>query len=198
MGEAIRWHWVTFAIPVVLITALAITAGFLRSPDYTAEAKLTISDSAGGAAALAGFAANSQSLAAGFSQAVNAPGVARRVARRLGLPQAEVRSSVTASSTTGSPVLRIQAVSSSASAAVALANAASVALIAYVNGVNDGDRAAQEQLLQEFRAATERVNRLKSKLQALEGSGASSADVNKARADSRRGRARGRGSQRRL
>ena len=84
---------------------------------------------------------------------------------------------------TGSPVLRIQAVSSSASAAVALANAASVALIAYVNGVNDGDGAAQEQLLQEFRAATVRVNRLKSKLKALEGSGASSADVNKARAD---------------
>ncbi len=87
VGEAIRWHWVTFAIPVVLITGLAIIAGFLRSPDYTAEAKLTISDSAGGAAALAGFAANSESLAAGFSQAVNAPGVARPVARRLGLPQ---------------------------------------------------------------------------------------------------------------
>ena len=64
MGEAIRWHWVTFLIPVVLITALAIPAGFLRSPDYTAEAKLAISESAGGAAGLAGFAANSQSLAA--------------------------------------------------------------------------------------------------------------------------------------
>ena len=135
VGEAIRWHWVTFLIPVVLITALAIMAGFLRSPDYTAEAKLTISDSAGGAAALAGFAANSQSLAAGFSQAVNAPGVVRRVARRLGLSQAEIRSSVTASSTTGSPVLRIQAVSTSAERAVALANAAGAGLIAYVNGV---------------------------------------------------------------
>ena len=66
---------------------------------------------------------------------------------------------------------------------MALANAASVALIAYVNGVNDGDVAAQKRLLQEFRAATVRVNRLRSRLKSLEGSGASSADVNKARAD---------------
>ena len=183
MGEAIRWHWVTFAISVVLITALAIAAGLLRSPDYTAEAKLAIDESAGGAAGLAGFAANSQSLAAGFSQAVNAPGVVHRVARRLDLPQGEVRSSVTASSTVGSPVLRVQAVSSSASAAVALANATSAALIAYVNGVNNGDVAAQKKLLQEFRSATVRVNRLESKLKVLEGSGASSAGVNKARAD---------------
>lgn len=183
VGEAIRWHSVTFAVPIVLITALAIVAGFLRSPDYTAEAKLAISESAGGAAGLAGFAANSQSLAAGYSQAINAPGVVRRAARRLALPEGEVRSSVTASSTVGSPVVRIQAVRSTAPTAVALANATSAALIAYVNGVNDGDGAAQKQLLQDFRAATVRVNRLRSKLNALEGSGATSADINKVRAD---------------
>ncbi len=181
-AEAIRWHWATFAIAVVLITALAIAAGFLRNPDYTAEAKLAISETAGGAAGLAGFAANSQSLASGFSQAVNAPGVVRRVARRLDLPQGEVRSNITASSTVGSPVVRIQAVSTSASSAVSLANATSAALIAYVNGVNDGEGATQEPLLKKFRAATVRVNRLRSRVKALGASGSDSADLNKARA----------------
>ncbi len=113
---------------------------------------------------------------------MNAPGVVRRVARRLDLPQGEVRSSITASSTVGSPVVRIQAVSSSASAAVSLANATSAALIAYVNGVNDGDGAAQEQLLKKFRAATVRVNRLTSRVKALGASGSESAELNKARA----------------
>ncbi len=127
VGEAIRWHWVTFLIPVVLITGLAILAGILRTPDYTAEAKLAINESGGGVAGLAGFAANSQSLAAGFSQAVNAPDVVRSVSRRLDLSQGEIRTSVSASSTTGSPVLRIQAVSSSADRAVALANATGAA-----------------------------------------------------------------------
>ncbi len=50
-----------------------MVAGFLRAPDYTAEAKLALSANAGGTAGLAGFAANSQALAAGFAQAVNAP-----------------------------------------------------------------------------------------------------------------------------
>ena len=109
VGEAIRWHWVTFAIPVVLFTTLAGAVGLLRTPDYTAEAKLAISESAGGPAGVSGFAANSQSLAAGFSQAMDAPGVARQVSRKVGLPFEQVPSRVTASSTAGTPVIRIQA-----------------------------------------------------------------------------------------
>lgn len=181
VGDAIRWYPFTFAIPVVLITLLAVLAGLLRTPDYTAEAKLSISESLGGVAGLAGFAANSESLAAGFSQAMDAPRVVRRIGRQLGLPADQVSSSVTASSTAGSPVLRVKATNPTRDGAIELANAASIALIAYLERINRGGSAGQD-LLKEFRDATVKVNRLGARVKALKSSSADPATVNQARA----------------
>jgi hypothetical protein len=177
VAEAIGWHPITFAIPVVLITALAVLAGLARTPTYSAEAKLAI----GGPASLAGFAANSESLAAGYSQAMHSPGVTRLIRRELGASGREGGLSVSASSTTGSPVVRVQASDSSSSGATRLADAASVALIDYIDRIN-ADRGAGRALLKEFQDATVRVNRLDARLKAMKKSDAGARSMNEARA----------------
>jgi hypothetical protein len=176
VAEAISWHRITFVVPVIVITALAVLAGLARTPTYTSEAKLAI----GGPASLAGFAANSESLAAGYSQAMHSPGVMRLIRRELGAGGAGGYS-VSASSTTGSPVVRIRASASSGSGARALANAASLALIDYIDQLNT-DRGAGKELLREFEDATVKVNRFDARLKALKGSGAGAQAINEARA----------------
>jgi capsular polysaccharide biosynthesis protein len=177
VAEAIGWHPLTFVIPVVLITALGILAGLARTPTYTAEAKLAI----GGPASLAGFAANSESLAAGYSQAMHSPGVTRLIRRELGASGGEGGYTVTASSTTGSPVVRVRATESSSSGATDLANAASVALIDYIDRLNTNRGAGRSQL-NEFQEATVRVIRLDARLKALKKSDADALSINKAKA----------------
>ena len=180
VGEAVSWHRITFAVPVILLTALAVAVGLRRAPDYTAEAKLALSANAGGTAGLAGFAANSQALTAGFAQAVDAPKVVRRVSRKAGLSQADVRSQVTASSTADSPVVRVQAISPTAAGAKSTANAASVALAGYVNQLNRSG-GVQQRLLEEFQEATIQVDAAKAQLSEARLSGADPATVSEAR-----------------
>jgi hypothetical protein len=177
VAEAIGWHWITFAIPVVVITGLAALVGLSRTPDYTAEAKLAI----GGPASLAGFAANSESLAEGYSQAMHAPGVIRRISRGAGTPPEQSGSRVTASSTVGSPLVRVQATDATSTGAIKLANAASSALIGYINRLND-DAGAGQALLKEFEDATVKINRLSARLKSLKSSGADPNTITEARA----------------
>ncbi len=134
-----------------------------------------------GPASLAGFAANSESLAAGYSQAMHSPGVARRISRQMGVHRGQGGSQVTASSTAGSPVVRVQATDSTSSGAIELANAASIALIGYINRIND-DRGAGRALLKEFEDASVKVNRLRARLKALKSSDADPNTINEARA----------------
>jgi len=164
---------------VILLTGLAVAVGLGRAPDYTAEAKLALSANAGGTAGLAGFAANSQALTAGFAQGVDAPKVVGRISRKTGLSPAEVRSQVTASSTADSPVVRVQATSPTAGGAKSTANAASVALAGYVNQLNRSG-GVQQRLLKEFQQATVRVDAAKAQLSAAQSSGADPATVSKA------------------
>jgi capsular polysaccharide biosynthesis protein len=166
---------------VILLTGLAVVVGLRRAPDYTAEAKLALSANAGGTAGLAGFAANSQTLTAGFAQAVDAPKVVGRISGKTGLSAAEVRSQVTASSTADSPVVRVQATSPTTGGAKSAANAASVALAGYVNQLNRSG-GAQQRLLKEFQAATVRVDAAKAQLTEARSSGADPATVSKASA----------------
>ena len=123
---------------MILFTGAGIALGLSREPQYTAEAKLAISENVGGPSGLAGFAANSQSLAAGFSQGVDARGVVDPVSDKLGLTSGEVLAlAAVCSATAQSPVVRVQAIGGTGQReAVRLANRSAVALRDYLEEIS--------------------------------------------------------------
>ncbi len=181
LWDAIRWHWIAFLIPVIVFTGVGVALGLNREPNYTAEAKLAISENIGGPAGLAGFAANSQSLAAGFSQAVDARGVVDPVSQKVGLSAAEVRAQVSASSTAQSPVVRVQTTGASEREAVRLANRSSAALRDYLEEIGKAD-AVERRLVEDYRQAVLRVTESTKQLDRLEAVGAGQAELDEARA----------------
>ena len=180
VGEAIRWHWLIFTIPILLLAGAGAAIGLVRTPDYQAQTKLAISPSAGGASG-SNFALNSEALAAGYSEAIDAPPVVQSVSGTSRLSPSEVRSQLSASSTADSPVLLIQATDQSASGAVTLANQAGNAMVGYLNQVGKGGTGDQ-QLLTAYRQAEQNVNLTAARVRALE-SGGSPQALQKAKID---------------
>lgn len=180
VGTAVLWHWLTAAIPVILLTGLAVAVGLLRTPTYTATSSVTVSQTAG-AGGLIGFADASASLAAGYSRAIAAPAVAGPVGRKLGLSTQSVQSRVTASPIPASPILKIEAVADTASESIRLANQASRSLIRYVDRLSNSDSQAKS-LLDEFQQASSRLSRLDAHLRSLKNSGAESSEISRATA----------------
>ncbi len=177
--QAMSWHWVTVVVPAVLLCVLAIAAGMLRTPNYTAETTLSVSQSAAGSGGLVGFADASSSLAIGFSRAINAAGVVQPTGRRTGLSPDEVRASLSASPIPQSPVVTVQARTDSSSRAVRLANEAAQSLTQYVSRFG-ANQASSARLLQEFQVASDKAAKLNARVRGLEASGAGTAAVSQA------------------
>ncbi len=138
--DAVRANPLRVILPVVVLMGLAVVVGLTRTPTYSAETRLNVGRQDGDLLALPGFAAGVQSLAVGYSRVVGSSPVVARTARALELPVDRVAGRITAAPIPESPLFRIFATGTSEENAVATANAAARAFIAYNNAGIARDR----------------------------------------------------------
>jgi uncharacterized protein involved in exopolysaccharide biosynthesis len=156
--QATLRHW--RATLRILTVALVVAAAYasLRSPEYTAQAQLTVTQ---------GDATTNEALAATYSRAATAGPVIKATAKRTGFDPADVGANVSASPVADSSVITLEAESGSAAKAVNLATAVSEALVDYVNRLNRGtDRAAP--LLQLYGVARRQLTRAERRQESLQ------------------------------
>lgn len=158
--EAVRRHWLTALLPLVVFLGAAAALAVSRPPVYTAQARLAIGGidlTAPGA--LSGFSQASQSLASTYSRAVTAEPVVQQVAQQVGADPDVVRNSLSASPVPMSPVFSVSAETGSSRASIEIANSAADALRDYVTALNKGAQttdAAGGPFLESYRRASNR------------------------------------------
>ncbi len=158
VGSSLSAHWFLVALCVLVFVGAGAAAGLLRSPVYTARAKLSVGQlDLAAPGALAGYAQASQALASGYARAIDALAVVDPVARRANLSVDTVRSRLSASPVPESPVFRVEATGPHEADAVRLANLGSSALASYVSdlGRTDPDTSL---IYEQFRAAAKDAN----------------------------------------
>jgi hypothetical protein len=131
---AVRRHWITALIPVVLFVGAAVALGLNRTPQYTATANLSVgavfvSNPAGISSVIQG----TESLASVYSRVIGANDVVEDTRRRLAGRFVVDARQVSATPIPESPMIKVTAAAESEAEAVALANAASAALADYAN-----------------------------------------------------------------
>jgi hypothetical protein len=131
---AMRKHWFTALLPLVVLLATATVLGLKRTPQYTATATLSVgavfvNSPVGIASAIQG----TEALATVYSRVIDANEVVDGTARRLAERSLPNSGRVSATPLAETPIIRLTAVAASERQAVAVANAASAALADYVN-----------------------------------------------------------------
>jgi uncharacterized protein involved in exopolysaccharide biosynthesis len=138
--RAMLWNWWVVLISVVLFVAAGAGLALLRTPTYTATARLAVGridiTSPG---ALSGYAIATESLATGYSRTVTALAVARPVSAKTGISIKDVQGHVTATPVPESPVFRVEGTAPDPDQAKALANYSSQALIHYAAQLNQNN-----------------------------------------------------------
>jgi uncharacterized protein involved in exopolysaccharide biosynthesis len=140
---AARRHWFVALVPLVLFVGAAVLLGVKRTPQYTATASVSVgpvflSNPAGISSVIQG----TESLATVYSRLIDANAVRDDTARRLSIASTVGAGSVSATPLPDSPLIRVRAVAGSERAAVALVNAISDSLAAYVNRNARSDKSA--------------------------------------------------------
>lgn len=138
--RAMLWNWWVVLISVVVFVGAGAGLALLRTPTYTATARLAVGridiTSPG---ALSGYAIATESLATGYSRTVTALAVAREVSEKTGISVKDVQSHVSGTPVPESPVFRIEGSAPNAKQAIALANAAGHSLIRYAAKLNQNN-----------------------------------------------------------
>jgi capsular polysaccharide biosynthesis protein len=140
LGRAMIWNWWIVVLAVVICAAAGAGLALLRSPEYTATAKLTVGRiDISSPGALSGYAVAAEALATGYSRTVTARGVTEKVSKETGISVKDVKDHVSATPIAKSPIFRVEATSPDADQAVKLANASSHALVGYAAKLNQSD-----------------------------------------------------------
>jgi capsular polysaccharide biosynthesis protein len=137
LWRAMLWNWWVVLISVIVFVLIGTGIALLRTPTYTATARLAVGridiTSPG---ALSGYAVATQALATGYSRTATALAVAKPVSAETGISVKDVQDHVSATPVPESPVFRIEGTSPDADQAVALANHTSRSLIRYAARLN--------------------------------------------------------------
>jgi uncharacterized protein involved in exopolysaccharide biosynthesis len=155
VASAVRSHWWTALLPVVVLALAALAAALIRSPDYTAKArraigKLVPSD----AAVLSSYTDATNTLAETYSRSIQADAIVGPTAQRLGVKPGWVRAGLSAAPIPATQVLAVSFVASSPSNAIKAANVAAAQLERYVRRI--GVETTANNKLAEYRKAVER------------------------------------------
>lgn len=135
--QAAQRYWYLVAAPVIVFVVIAGIVASARAPTYTAEARLMVGRlNLSTAGAVQGFAGAAQDLAQSYPLAITADGVVDPLAKRFGTTPTVIRSRVSASDVPLSSIVRITATGTSAHDAIALVNASSDSLTAFLTKYN--------------------------------------------------------------
>lgn len=131
---ALYRHWLAVLFPVLLLVGGAVALGINRPPKYTATATLQVghvyvSNPAGVSTVIEA----TQTLAGVYSRTINATEVRQNVAQRLKRASVPVSGGLSATPLPNTPLIKVTAEATSATGAVALANAGGDSIVQYVN-----------------------------------------------------------------
>jgi uncharacterized protein involved in exopolysaccharide biosynthesis len=130
VSSAMRRHWLTASLPLVVLVGVAVAAGLARPPTYTADARLAVGRLEGSTpAGLVGFSQVTATLAETYSRSLGSRDVLLPAAHELGMRPERVLASASAAPIPESPVLRVRGEAASARDAARIANAVSRALV---------------------------------------------------------------------
>jgi uncharacterized protein involved in exopolysaccharide biosynthesis len=152
-----RWYLVLFV--TLVFVAGAVYVGLSQRPTYTSTASLNVGRTDVRVQALPGYVQGATSLAGSYSRIATSPQVEAPLARRLGISQAEVHRRLTAVPVPNNPFFTIRGTGSSPRDAIAFTRAATRQMQAYVTATDTG-RQRVDDVLDRFRAATRRAERL--------------------------------------
>jgi capsular polysaccharide biosynthesis protein len=150
--ESMRWQWGLVLVPVVVLVAAAVVIGLVRSPAYTATARLNVGFGAQSPDSLPGSVSAAQALADSYSRAIDSTAVVRDAARRTSSTPQDVVDRIAATPIPTTTVIKVTGRGSSTRSATALANAGAGSLILYTNGLT-GTGTGSRRVLTEFRNA---------------------------------------------
>jgi len=182
IAEAMRRYWYVVALCVLLLAGLGVAWGLYRAPTYTATAENVVQVLTPSAAQLPGAVSAAQDLASSQARLIDSDGVAEPLARRLDTTIGYVTDNVTATPVPSSTVIRIEADGTSEADAVRLANAAAREFAVYVNEQTRSD-AEGDDVLAQYRAATNAYQRERAALQGIERAGDAASPTERLRAD---------------
>lgn len=166
--EAMRWHWPSVLIPVLVFTTAGAILGLVREPTYEASTRLAVSLRATSPSALPGAVSAAMALATSYSRAIDATDVEREIARRAEIPEAAVADSVGAAPVPETALVRVTAKGPSSEETVDVANAAGRALREYVKALDQASGAAHQ--LEKYRAASRAYEQLSDRSEELQAS----------------------------
>lgn len=165
--QSVRRHPIMTALPIVILLAAALAYSLQRTPVYTAETRLSVSNiDLSQPGALNGFATATQALATAYSRAIGAQQVVQRVARETGLDPLTVRNRLSSTPIPQSPLFRVTATGTSVGQAKRLSNSAGEALRDFVRDSNEIAPSTSKGLLGDFQAEQLRVAKSSQKLAA--------------------------------
>lgn len=153
VASAIGRHKLLVLVCALVVAAVGAAGGYARKASYTAAATLQVGKVNPNSPGFYGFVQSAGDLATAFSRAVDARPVLETVHHRLGLSQAAAAGRLAAEPIPNSPVFRVIATGPSERDAIALANTASTALIAYEAKANTYSPESQR-LLASYRYAS--------------------------------------------
>jgi uncharacterized protein involved in exopolysaccharide biosynthesis len=153
---------------IVLVTVLALglagaAVGRSRSVTYTASATLQVGQVNPNSPGFYGYVQSSASLATAFSRSIAAQQVLSAIQHKLELTPAKAIARLSAAPIPQAPAFRVTATGQSAHGAIALANVAADAVIAYEGQSNSANPEA-ESLLHEYREAAVRMQHARENL----------------------------------
>lgn len=151
LGRSAVRHWAIVAAAVVVGLLFGIGGGAVVSPTYTARAELIVGKSLNltNTAAISGFPTAEAQLAQDYSRLAGTPSFDADLQSHLGR---HVAGSASATEVAQSPVIDVYGSSKTQAGAVAIANAASAALVDSINAVNQQTAASDQSLLEQYQA----------------------------------------------
>jgi capsular polysaccharide biosynthesis protein len=149
LGRSAVRHWPVLAVAILIGLLFGIGAGYVISPTYTAQAEVIVGKSLNltNTAAIAGFPSAEAQLAQDYARLAGTPAYESALQAKLGRPP---QGSTSATEVTQSPIIEVYGYSRSQADALALANAASAALIDTINSVNQQTSKANQSLLSQY------------------------------------------------
>jgi uncharacterized protein involved in exopolysaccharide biosynthesis len=144
LTAAVRHPFLTI-LPAILLAALGIAVGIVRTPTYTAESRVSVTKLDAQTQALPGFAAAAEDLASAYARILTADKVNSCVARTSrALPADAVATHLVGSPIPQSPIIRVIATGSSDAEARTLATDGGKCLVSYVKSTVAPDAGTQE------------------------------------------------------
>lgn len=127
-------HWAPLVVAIALIGAgIGAGIGLQRTPQYEAQATLTIGKSAAAAQSVPGYVAAVESLAGSYSRVATSQKIAALTSRELRIPVADITRSVEATQVPESSIIVIRAKGTDSGEVVRIANATSRSLNTYTS-----------------------------------------------------------------